>query len=229
MRQPRNYLDAASLPPRFAIFPLSRALLLPGGRLPLNIFEPRYLAMIDDALTHDRVIGMIQPHSEQPPGGVPVGIGGLDRPALYSAGCLGRLVSFSETGDGRYHIILQGICRFKVREELSVTTFYRQVAADYAPFAHDLAPQDTDRIDRQALLDGLKAYLAHQNLSADWKAVENTPTGDLIDMLAMNCSFELAEKQALLEAENLTARAAVLTALLQMTVAGQPPPETTLQ
>lgn len=230
MRQPRNYLDIGSLPQRFAIFPLARALLLPGSRLPLNIFEPRYLAMIDDALTHDRVIGMIQPHSEQPRGGVPVGIGGLDRPALYAVGCLGRLVSFSETGDGRYHIILNGVCRFQVREELPVTTLYRQVVADYTPFASDLASRDSSQVDRQALMENLKTYLEQQRLSADWKAIENTPTEDLVNMLAMNCPFELPEKQALLEAENLETRAAALMTLLQMAVAGTtPPPDATLQ
>ncbi len=230
MRQPRNYHDINGLPQRFAVFPLARALLLPGGRLPLNIFEPRYLAMIDDALTHDRVVGMIQPHSDQPGGAVPVGIGGLDHPVLYNAGCLGRLVSFSETGDGRYHIILQGVCRFKVREELPVTTLYRQVLADFTPFAQDLAPADTARVNRQSLLDDLKCYLEQQKLSADWKAVENTPTEDLVNMLAMNCPFELREKQALLEAPDLRARAETLMTLLQMAVAGpQPPPDATLQ
>ncbi len=229
MRQPRNYLNIDSLPQRFAVFPLARAILLPGCQLPLNIFEPRYLAMIDDALTHDRVIGMIQPHGEQPPGGVPVGIGGLDRPALYSIGCLGRLISFSETGDGRYHIILNGICRFFVREELPVTTLYRQVVADFTPFASDLAPKDTSQVDRPALLEDLKRYLDQQKLSADWKAVENTPTEDLVNMLAMNCPFELPEKQALLEAPNLHERAAALMTLLQMAVAGTSPPDATLQ
>lgn len=229
MRQPRNYLDAGALPQRFAVFPLARVLLLPGGRLPLNIFEPRYLAMVDDALTHDRVIGMIQPHNDQP-GGVPVGIGGLDRPQLYSVGCLGRLVSFSETGDGRYHIILNGICRFRVQEELPVTTLYRQVVADFTPYAGDLSPKNAIEVDRTALLADLKNYLAQQRLSADWKAVENTPTEDLVNMLAMNCPFALPEKQALLEAQTLAERAQTLMTLLQMAVAGtEPPADTTLQ
>lgn len=230
MRQPRNYLDIGSLPQRFAVFPLARALLLPGSRLPLNIFEPRYLAMIDDALTHDRVIGMIQPHGEQPQGRVPVGIGGLDRPVLYTVGCLGRLVSFSETGDGRYHIILNGICRFQVREELPVTTLYRQVVADFSPFAQDLASVDQGPVDREALLADLKRYLELQGLAADWKAVEATPAKDLVNMLTMNCPFELSEKQALLEAPDLASRAATLMTLLQMAVAGNsPPPDATLQ
>jgi len=220
MRQPRNYLDIDALPQRFAVFPLARALLLPGCALPLNIFEPRYLAMIDDALAHDRVIGMIQPHHEQPSPRPPTGIGGLDRPALYGVGCLGRLSSFSETGDGRYHIILNGICRFQVREELPVTTLYRQVQADFTPYAGDLVAQDTAQVNRQALLAELKNYLDQQKLSADWKAIENTPTEDLINMLAMNCPFELSEKQALLEAPNLQERATALLSLLQMAVAG---------
>jgi len=230
MRQPRNYLDISSLPQRFAVFPLARALLLPGSRLPLNIFEPRYLAMIDDALTDDRVIGMIQPHNEQPPEGAPAGIGGLDHPVLYNVGCLGRLVSFSETGDGRYHIILNGICRFHVREELPVTTHYRQVVADFTQFENDLARQDAGGVDRPALLADLKIYLEHNQLSADWKAVENTPTEDLVNMLVMNCPFELPEKQALLEAQSLRERAATLMTLLEMAVASaSSPPDTTLQ
>jgi Lon protease-like protein len=230
MRQPRNYLDIASLPVRFAVFPLARVLLLPGSQLPLNIFEPRYLAMIDDTLAHDRVVAMIQPHSEQPPGGVPAGIGGLDRPALYGVGCLGRLSSFSETGDGRYHIVLSGICRFMVREELPVTTLYRQVVADFAPFAGDLAAPDTTKIDRPGLLARLKTYLEQQRLGADWKAVESTPTEHLVNMLAMNCPFELPEKQALLEAPDIAGRAATLMTLLQMAVAGtSSTPDATLQ
>lgn len=229
MRQPRNYLDAGSLPQRFAVFPLARVLLLPGSRLPLNIFEPRYLAMVDDALTHDRVIGMIQPHNEQR-GGVPEGIGRLDRQQLYSVGCLGRLVSFSEAGDGRYHIILNGLCRFQVREELPVTTLYRQVVADFAPYAGDLAPGRTGAVDRAALLADLKLYLEQLCLNADWKAVENTPTDDLVNMLAMNCPFALPEKQALLEAQTLIERAQTLITLLQMAVAGtEPPADATLQ
>ncbi len=230
MRQPRNYLDIGALPQRLAIFPLARVLLLPGCQLPLNIFEPRYLAMIDDALTLDRVVGMIQPRSEQPQSKAPVGISGLDRPALYGAGCLGRLSSFSETGDGRYHIILTGVCRFQVREELPVTTLYRQVVADFTPYAGDLSSTDTGQIDRQALLADLKNYLEQQKLSADWKAVESTPTEELINMLAMNCPFEAPEKQALLEAVNLQGRAETLMTLLQMAVAGtSPPQDTTLQ
>ncbi len=230
MRQPRNYLDISALPQRFAIFPLARVLLLPGCPLPLNIFEPRYLAMIDDALSNDRVVGMIQPHAEQSLSVAPGGMSGQDRPALYNVGCLGRLTSFSETGDGRYHIILSGICRFEVREELPVTTLYRQVVADYTPYASDLASKDTSEVNRPALLGDLTNYLEQQKLSADWKAVENTPTEDLVNMLAMNCPFELSEKQALLEARNLQERSKILMTLLQMAVAGtSSTPDATLQ
>lgn len=230
MRQPRNYLDISALPQRFAIFPLARVLLLPGCPLPLNIFEPRYLAMIDDALSNDRVVGMIQPHAEQSLSVVPGGMSGQDRPALYNVGCLGRLTSFSETGDGRYHIILSGICRFEVREELPVTTLYRQVVADFTPYASDLASKDTSEVNRPALLADLTNYLEQQKLSADWKAVENTPTEDLVNMLAMNCPFELSEKQALLEARNLQERSKILMTLLQMAVAGtSSTPDATLQ
>lgn len=230
MRHNQPIHSVSDLPQRFAVFPLPRVILLPGSRIPLNIFEPRYLAMIDDALKGDRVIGMIQPQTEQTPAAVSSRAAGVDHPALLNVGCLGRLTSFAETGDGRYHIALTGICRFELHEELPVTTPYRQIIANFSPFTHDLASAIAEDVDRDALLDHLKRYLEHQQLSADWKSVENTPTEDLVNSLAMSCPFETAEKQALLEAPDLAARTRTLLTLIEMTIAGpSKPTEPTVQ
>ncbi|HAD25051.1 MAG TPA: peptidase S16 [Alphaproteobacteria bacterium] len=227
------YQSAGDLPEKIAVFPLARALVLPQAQLPLNIFEPRYLAMIDDTIGSDRVIGMIQPSPTQPPGGVPTGSNGLDKPVLCNVGCLARISSFRESGDGRYFIILDGICRFAIVEEMAVTTLYRQVRADYAPFAVDLENQQEQesQIDRQLLLDTLRGYLEQRHLSADWKEIEATPTAGLVNSLTMSCPFEIAEKQALLEAPTLVERNECLLALLQMASAntGSPPDNTPLQ
>lgn len=229
MRQNQPIHSVNDLPQRFAVFPLSRVILLPGSRLPLNIFEPRYLAMLDDALRGERVIGMIQPQTEQIM--APLSRqSAASQPALMQVGCLGRLTSFNETGDGRYLITLTGICRFRVQEELPVTTPYRQVIADFSPFAQDLAPAAPADIDREQLLDYLKRYLEHQQFAADWKSVEGAPTVELVNSLAMSCPFETAEKQALLEAPGLLDRSNTLITLIQMTIAGtSKPPEPTLQ
>lgn len=229
MRQNQPIYSINDLPQRFAVFPLSRVILLPRSRMPLNIFEPRYLAMIDDALRGERVIGMIQPQTEQIPVS-PSRMSGADQPALLNVGCLGRLTSFSETGDGRYLITLTGICRFQIQEELPVTTPYRQILARYTSFAHDLTSSAPEEVNRDDVLGHLKRYLAHQQLSADWKSIENTPTEDLVNSLSMSCPFEVAEKQALLEAPTLSERASTLLTLIQMTIAGNSKPsEPTLQ
>ena len=228
---PRHQFHAIDqLPGRIPVFPLARALVLPGLQLPLNIFEPRYLAMIDDCLAQDRVIGMIQPHAVQAGGAVPIGPGGLDRPALYQIGCLARLTSFRETGDGRYLITLDGICRFRIIDELPVTTLYRQVVAGYQEFAQDMQPATSIDADRDQLLRHLKQYLAHQSLSADWKAIEAATTEALVNSLTLSCPFEISEKQALLEAPDPTARANILLTLIQMASSGpSDPQETPLQ
>ncbi|HBA42707.1 MAG TPA: peptidase S16, partial [Alphaproteobacteria bacterium] len=154
-------------------------------------------------------------------------------PVLCNVGCLARISSFRESGDGRYFIILDGICRFAIVEEMAVTTLYRQVRADYAPFAVDLENQQEQesQIDRQLLLDTLRGYLEQRHLSADWKEIEATPTAGLVNSLTMSCPFEIAEKQALLEAPTLVERNECLLALLQMASAntGSPPDNTPLQ
>lgn len=201
--------SSSQLPPVIPIFPLPGALLLPRGRLPLNIFEPRYLAMTDAALRTTRVIGMIQPMG-----------GNAKCPPLFPVGCLGRLTAWSETGDGRVLITLTGIARFRVDAELETTTPYRQVKADYSEYLTDLDAQVSDEsVDRPRLAACLKHYLKQRQLDADWASIERAPAEVLINSLAMICPFEVAEKQALLEAKTLCDRAQMLTALIEMSSA----------
>lgn len=205
----------ADLPGEIAIFPLTGALLLPGGRLPLNIFEPRYLAMTQDALANRRMLGMIQPNPAEPRR--PTG------PGLYRVGCLGRLSQFAETDDGRLLITLSGLIRFTVAEELPLDAGgYRRIRPDYAGFTADL---DTTPpvLDRAALEAAMKAYFKAQAIGADWDAIGNTPDDMLVTTLSMACPFEAREKQALLEAETAVARAGMLVALMQIGAAGQAP------
>ena len=207
----------ADLPAEFAIFPLPGALLLPRGRLPLNVFEPRYLAMVDDTLAGPRMFGMIQPNAHAPKG--PNG------PSLYQIGCLGRLSHFSETDDGRYLITLTGVSRFRVVEELGLRHGYRRVVGDFGPFAADLQPASSRKgLKRDELLDALKPFFAMHQIDANWEAIERMPESLLVTTLAMLCPFDDAEKQALLEAPTDADRAADLLALLRMSVhEGQAP------
>lgn len=200
------------LPRTIPVFPLSGALLLPRGRLPLNIFEPRYLAMVRAALAGERIIGMIQPTDPDSPSRAP---------EVYGIGCAGRITAFSETDDGRFLITLTGVTRFRVEEELSAVTPYRQVAADYAPFRDDLDPPEgtAAEIGRDRLLPALKAYLELNGMAADWKAIADAPAETLVNALAMICPFAPSEKQALLEAPTLSDRARVMIALIEMAVA----------
>lgn len=196
-----------TLPTEFPIFPLPGAVLLPGGRLPLNIFEPRYLAMIEDALGQGRVLGMIQPDASRPP--APSG------PGLYRVGCLGRIASFSETDDGCFLITLAGLTRFSVSVELDMQRGYRRVRGDLARFAGDLEP-DSDGVDRETMLRALRAYFTARGFNANWDAINEMPDGPLVSTLAMVCPFEPAEKQALLEAQGTAERSQALLALLEM-------------
>jgi Lon protease-like protein len=206
----RPYKSAEDLPDVLAIFPLTGAVLLPHAHLPLNIFEPRYLAMIDAALSGNRLIGMIQPTEHE---------GKVERPNLSAVGCAGRITSYRETEDGRYLITLTGICRFRVGSELATATPYRQVAPDYAPYISDLFPiedESGEGFPREELLSALKAYLTRRDFKADWDAVMGAPAEALVNALAMLCPFEPAEKQALLEAPGWQERVATLIALLEM-------------
>jgi len=204
------------LPDSFPVFPLPGALLLPAGRLPLNIFEPRYLAMIEDALAAGRLLGMIQPDPQRPRL--------ASGPALYRVGCLGRLSSFSETDDGRYLITLTGLVRFAMVEELGGRRGYRRVRADFAPFAHDLTdPAEATQFDREAVVKALRGYFAHRGFEANWDAIGRMNDELLVTTLCMVCPFDSAEKQALLEASAPGDRAAALLALLQIDTHDCPP------
>ncbi len=196
------------LPASLPIFPLPGALLLPGGRLPLNIFEPRYLNMVRDAIAGARLIGMIQPSEEsEDPGSA----------KTYRIGCAGRIVAFSETDDGRYLITLAGLIRFDVARELPLEQGYRRVAADYERFRDDLS-EDAEDVDRESLLEALRAYFEVTGLDSDWSAVEKAPDESLVTSLAMACPFDPPEKQALLEAMTLADRAETLITILRMSV-----------
>ncbi len=205
---PRAYRKPSDLPAEIPVFPLGGALLFPRSVLPLNIFEPRYLNMIDDALSGDRLIGMIQPAGLAPEG---------DPPDLAEVGCVGRLTSYQETDDGRYLIALTGLCRFRVVEETTRDTPYRTVRADWRAFASDLAPQsDPDTADRIKLTTALRDYLERNGLKADWSAIQDAPVGMLINSLSTGCPFTNPEKQALLEAPTLHDRCSALITLLVM-------------
>jgi Lon protease-like protein len=205
--------DIAMLPANIPVFPLAGALLLPRGRLPLNIFEPRYTAMIENVLrSKQRLIGMIQP------------VPGADEkdpsPNLQKIGCAGRITGFQETEDKRYLISLTGACRFDVSEELETITPYRQVAADYERFAGDLAPaKDSDQINRTRLLELVRQYLDVNKMQADWKMIDATGGEELVNFLSMISPFGGREKQALLEAQTCVERTEVLIALVEMILA----------
>lgn len=215
----------ASLPDRLPIFPLRGALLLPGGNLPLNIFEPRYLDMVRDAMQGDRVIGMIQPKPEGeglPDGEEALGGEGGVMPALYRTGCIGRISNFSETEDGRFLITLTGLCRFDLAQELEVATRYRQVTADYDRWRHDLQPGAPPPELRGDLLPALRLYFDRHGIEADWDAIEAAPLGGLVTSLCMICPFEPEEKQALLEAQDIGRQARLLVALMRMEAMAEP-------
>ena len=219
------YHGPDALPDTIAVFPLPGALLLPRGQMPLNIFEPRYLAMTDDALrSGHRLIGMIQPDPTHP---------GPDqnKPNLFRVGCVGRITQFAESGDGRYLIQLTGIARFRIEEELPVATLYRQWRVSYQPFVDDfVARKGEDAVDRKALLRALNEFLKASNLKADWKGIENAPNEALVNALAMMSPYDAAEKQAMLEAPDLKTRAEILIAVTEIEIAkSKTPGETPLQ
>lgn len=204
-----GYLNAADLPQLIPVFPLDGALLLPGGELPLQIFEPRYLNMIDDVMAGERVIGMIQTRAG----------GTRSQPRLAAVGCLGRVTNYAETSDGRYLITLTGVCRFEVGEELSLRTPYRQVRARYDRFVADLNREEDALADpdaRKRFAKALKRYLNARELDIDWDTANTAPLEALVNSLSMGLPFEPAEKQALLEADGLDGRFEALTALLEI-------------
>ena len=205
--------DFGDLPVTLPIFPLPGVLLLPRGKLPLNIFEPRYLSMTQDALQSDRLIGMVQPRNADETG---------ESPPVFPVGCAGRITSFSETDDGRYLITLSGLCRFRIERELPLISGYRRVVPDFKSYRADLDAA-TAPIERNRLIAALRGYLKQQSISADWDSIDGAPDERLVTTLSMICPFSTSEKQALLEAPCLGERAKVLITLLEMATLAEAP------
>jgi uncharacterized protein len=206
------------LPTTLPIFPLTGVLLLPRGQLPLNIFEPRYLAMTRDSLSGERMIGMVQPQD---------GRGDAGEPPVYRTGCAGRITSFSETDDGRYLIALTGVARFDIIEELPHDRLYRRIVPDWRPYRADLDEDSAVAIDRPRFVAALKPFFERHEISADWQAIENAPGERLVTAIAMLCPFAPSEKQALLQAPDTAERARLLTTLVDMAVrSGNRPADT---
>jgi Lon protease-like protein len=201
-----GYRKPADLPQTIPLFPLFGAILMPRGVLALNVFEPRYLNMVDDALAGDRLIGMIQPAA---------GDENNPAPDLADVGTVGRITAFSETDDGRYLITLTGVCRFDVGQELEAGTPYRQALVDFEPFASDFAQATGERIDRDGLIRSLKTYASLHGFVVDWDSVEQAPTETIVNVAAQICPFDPTAKQAMLEAVALEDRTQTLLALLE--------------
>ena len=209
------------LPRVIPIFPLPGVMLLPRGRLPLNIFEPRYLQMTQDAMASHRMIGMIQPTDPK---------ANLAAPEVYPVGCAGRITSFSETPDNRFLITLTGVCRFAITREIDQDgLLYRRVSADYSRFAGDLPEPATLAVDRDRLLPALRSYFEHHGLTADWDAIDRANDDALVTCLAMACPFEPSEKQALLECEAESERLAMMQALFEMSAHAASGPRSRMQ
>jgi hypothetical protein len=205
--------DDLTLPGVLPIFPLTGVLLLPRGQLPLNIFEPRYLAMTRDAMAGDRLIGMVQP--SDPP------IREMN-PSVYQTGCAGRISTFSETEDGRILITLTGVSRFRIKEELPLFSGYRRVVADWQDFAADRDAGEAG-FDRSRLTEGLRHFFIQRQVEANWEAIDKAPGETLVTSIGMMCPFAPNEKQALLEAPTLDERAQLLSALIEMTATAPMP------
>lgn len=204
----KDYNKPADLPQKLPVFPLPGALLLPRADLPLNIFEPRYLEMISDALSGERMIGIIQPRDDSDT---------AERPDLMKVGCAGRITSYAETPDGRMLVTLTGVSRFSIKSELKIDTAYRQVVANFKPFAIDLVMDlGAAEVNRPALLTAFKDYLTANNMSADWSEINAASTEVLVNTLSLLAPYPASEKQALLEAPDLKTRADVLVALTEM-------------
>ena len=222
----KSYEDMGDLPASIMVFPLPGVLLLPRGELPLNIFEQRYLNMVDAALRGDRMIGMVQPRFD---------MGNLDlggNPPLCSVGCAGRITGFHESGDGRYQITLTGVARFRLEEELDGRQGYRICRISTREFVQDLIESEgEDGVDRAALLRALRAYLTAHNMETDWESISNASTEILVNALSMMSPYGPREKQALLEAADLKARADTLIAITELDLArgGGEPGSSTLQ
>ena len=222
-----QYRDIADLPGALPVFPLAGAILLPRGQLPLNIFEPRYLKMVDDAIRGDRIVGMVQPDGDEA-----IAASQIEgkKPPLCAIGCAGRITSFAETGDGRIVITLTGIARFRVMGELPAMTPYRQCEVSWDEFADDLTPgHDQDKVSRERLLEILKEYLETHGLQADWRAIRLSSNETLVNSLCTISPYGPREKQALLEARTLEDRNQMLIALTEKALRELTPGDATVQ
>ena len=206
----KNFRD---LPKVLPLFPLKRVLLLPRAKLPLNLFENRYLHMFDYALSNDRIIGIIQPNEK-------LGSNKENKnPNLYSIGCAGHITAFSQTNDNRYEIILKGLCRFKFGSELPITKGFRKANVDWNPFKEDFEIKRLKKKEkREEFIDTLKPFLSKISVSADWEAIDVSSDEDIVNSIAMGCPFDQSEKQALLEAQNIDERLDILLSLMKMTL-----------
>ena len=205
------YRGPGDLPDSIPLFPLPGALLLPRGQMPLNIFEKRYVQMIDDAIKGERLIGMVQPEPESSRSAVP---------GIYKVGCVGRITQFAESGDGRYLVSLTGIARYRIREELSALTPYRQASISFTEFMQDFAPRaGEESVDRAGVIAVLRDFVAMNRIDVDWDGIDEAPNEALINALAMMAPFGVREKQALLEAPDLKMRADTLIAIAQIEMA----------
>lgn len=222
-----QYRRPEDLPAEIPVFPLQGAILLPRATLPLNIFEPRYLAMIDSVISGSRILGMLQPADSRSDGESPTG----KSTGLRRVGCAGRLTAYQELDDGRILITLTGICRFRVTNEVAGTNVFRSCNVDFRDYRADLeAGHGEDDVDREHLLGVLKGYLERRQMKADWRAISNASTEFLVNTLSVISPYGPEEKQALLEASDLKTRANVLVALAEMELAGgDNGPATTLQ
>jgi hypothetical protein len=207
------------LPAALPIFPLTGAVLIPGGRLPLNIFEPRYLAMTRHALLQPtRLIGMVQPVQDN----ADRNLDPAERPAVQRIGCAGRVVSFQETEEGRYVITLSGLIRFAIRRELPMhESGFRMVEPDFAPFAEDMAERDFEMASKSEFIAAFKAYIEVKQLKVDWDAIKGAPDDHLLVSLAMLSPFSPEEKQSLLECADLAQLTAMMTALFELAATGR--------
>jgi hypothetical protein len=209
-------LTIADMPAALPVFPLTGVLLLPRGKLPLNIFEPRYMAMVEDALARpDKLVGMIQPVEKERKG---------KAQPLYPVGCAGRITSWSETEDGRYLIQLTGIARFAIGAEIATTRGYRMFEPEFERFADDFAEPHPGGFDRVRLVAALKSFFAAEGLEGDWNSIEQAPDERIVNTLAMLCPFAPDEKQALLECATLAERAKAMTGICEARAAGGTPP-----
>ncbi len=210
----KNYRKATDLPKDLPVFPLSGALLLPRTEMPLNIFEPRYISLFEDAMSADRIVAMVQPRHDD----------GGKKPKLSEVGCAGRITSYTETPDGRLLITLTGIMRFKVKKEMKTETPYRKISVDYKGFAADLVQGlGAADVNRSGLLKAFRDYLEANNMTTNWDEIEQVSNEMLVNSLSLMAPYPSQEKQALLEAADLKARAEMLIALTEIAIAKQGP------